>query len=130
MAILALVVAAPAVSWETLCIGDDGHVAFEPVASGHCAAGAVQGGVSEEILSIGARDAWPCCGPCTDLRSPGDPWLTSGSNGIDFGSRPLLVAPGLPHLPADGKTAPVIRRVAAGALASPPRILASVVVRC
>lgn len=73
------VLAGAALSWGTLCLGEDGHVAFEVSVAGRCfddvrAAPPVEHPVH---LDVCAQDAG--CGPCTDLRGTADAWLAGVS---------------------------------------------------
>jgi len=73
------VLAAVALSWGTLCFGEDGHVAFEVVVDGRC----LDGGGTTPPAGHPAHFA-PCeleagCGPCRDLRGTAGAWLASAS---------------------------------------------------
>jgi hypothetical protein len=76
-----LVLVATAASWGTLCIGEDGHVAFEAAAAGDCVGETTAGGASPGAASATAvGGAWSCCGPCTDLDRVGADWLAGNAS--------------------------------------------------
>jgi hypothetical protein len=75
LAAIAVVIAGAALSWATLCLGEDGHVAFEVSVAGRClddAAGVPAAGASAMLNSCEARSG---CGPCTDFRCTSSAWL-------------------------------------------------------
>jgi hypothetical protein len=68
LAVLALGVANAPVDWNTICYGEDGHVAFEPSLAGHCAAlDRSSGAAGSPRIAPSLAAADPCCGPCTDV---------------------------------------------------------------
>jgi hypothetical protein len=77
LAAVAVVLAVSALSWATLCLGEDGHLAFEVAVAGKCldgAAGVPAAGSSAILNTCEARSG---CGPCTDLRWTPAAWLGS-----------------------------------------------------
>lgn len=90
VAAVAVVIAASALSWATLCLGEDGHVAFEVAVAGKClddATGVPAASASASLNSYGAESG---CGPCTDLRAGSDQWL-SGTTSAQPDPGPALV---------------------------------------
>lgn len=69
LAAVAAVIAAAALSWATLCLGEDGHVAFEVAVAGKCLDGAAGVGAARASASLDSCEAQSGCGPCTDLRA-------------------------------------------------------------
>jgi hypothetical protein len=123
-----LVFVGTAASWGTLCIGADGHVAFEAAAAGNCVGETPSGGAPSGAASAtAAAGAWPCCGPCTDLDRIGADWLAG--NAPEPEPVALAVAPW-----TRGAEAPPARTPRYDA-APPPasialRALASAILRC
>lgn len=94
LAAVILVLVATAASWGTLCIGEDGHVAFEATAAGDCVGETKPGATPPGAASATAVDqAWPCCGPCTDLDRAGADWLTGNAPEPEPAPVALAVAP-------------------------------------
>jgi hypothetical protein len=74
------VLVATVISWGTICLGRDGHVAFETSIAGRCTAqdGASSTSLADEehlVVPWGLGTAPLCCGPCTDLVSASGQWL-------------------------------------------------------
>jgi hypothetical protein len=76
------VLALAAVPWATLCLGEDGHVAFEVVVDGRCLDGGKSEPSAEHPVHLTACEQETGCGPCTDLRSTADAWLASASSDL------------------------------------------------
>ena len=85
-ACIVLALTAASLSWGTLCLGQDGHLALEPRAADQCFSG---GAATTPILreaptALRARAALPCCGPCTDLTDPTRQWaMRDGPTKLD-----------------------------------------------
>jgi hypothetical protein len=73
---LAVALAATAISWGTLCLGEDGHMAFEPSLAGGCVTPAGASGTEALPAAVAGLAARPqCCGPCMDLPGASGEWL-------------------------------------------------------
>jgi hypothetical protein len=72
------VISGVALSWGTVCLGEDGHVAVEISVAGRCLDD-IQKAPAEHgaHLSSCLRDAG--CGPCMDISGASDAWLVPGS---------------------------------------------------
>lgn len=136
-AMLSLVLVATASSWGTLCIGADGHVAFEAVTAGDCfgegrgeGSGEGVSGASGTVASARpAEDAWPCCGPCTDVSQAGARWLPGGAPDLDPG--PALATARSEDLGRIASPHPApAARVRDAAVATSLRIRTSSILRC
>lgn len=130
LAAVVLVLSATAASWGTLCIGEDGHVAFEAAAAGDCVGETTPGAAAPGAASTSAVDgAWPCCGPCMDLDRAGADWLTGNSPEPEPAPVALAVAPWTRDVEALLAWAPRY-----DAALPPPsmalRALASIIIRC
>ncbi len=129
LAAVVAVISSAALSWATLCLGDDGHVAFEVAVAGKClddAAGVPAAGASAILNSCEARSG---CGPCTDLRWITGAWLgTATSTQPDPGPALVLLRLGEPATPiAD---APSLFSLRDNALAAHLVATAATVLRC
>ena len=76
------VVSGAAFSWGTLCLGDDGHVAFEVSVAGHCLDYVNTAPPLEHPAHLAACDREAGCGPCTDLRGGADALLPNASSDL------------------------------------------------
>jgi hypothetical protein len=73
---LAVALAATAISWGTLCLGEDGHMAFEPSLAGGCAAPDRASGTEPLPAAVAGLAGRPqCCGPCMDLPGASGEWF-------------------------------------------------------
>ena len=129
LAAVATVITAAALSWATLCLGEDGHVAFEVAVGGKClddAAGVPAAGASAMLNSYEAESG---CGPCTDLRAVSGQWLGGATSAQpDPGPALVLLRLGEPATPlAD---APSLFSLRDHALAAHLGATATTVLRC
>ena len=81
-AAVAVVIAGAALSWATLCLGEDGHVAFEVAVAGKCLDNAAGIPAAGSLTILNPYDARPGCGPCTDLRWTPTAWLGSATSDL------------------------------------------------
>lgn len=103
LAALALLLTSAHVDWGTICYGEDGHVAVEPLLAGHCAAADRDAGGEQLASSPAVSAAAPCCGPCTDVPIASGAWLERSTAKGTVSSPP---AQGVAHLPAWTPRAP------------------------
>jgi nitrite reductase/ring-hydroxylating ferredoxin subunit len=73
IAAASMVSSGSALAWGTLCVGEDGHVAFEAFADGKCVDGTAAPSPTH-AAHLNACDGEAGCGPCTDLRSAPGAW--------------------------------------------------------
>ncbi len=112
-------------SWGTLCLGADGHVAFEAIVAGQCLDDVADAHAGHEAAELSPCPSRTGCGPCTDFRGAADAWLTSATpERPDPAASPaaILLAPAA--LPPQIAAAPVWRR------GIPLAATASTVLRC
>jgi hypothetical protein len=76
------VLALAALSWGTLCLGEDGHVAFEVFVAGRCLDNGGTTPPAEHPVHLTACEQETGCGPCTDLRGTADAWLARTSSDV------------------------------------------------
>jgi hypothetical protein len=82
LAAVAAVITAAALSWATLCLGEDGHVAFEVAVAGKCLDDGAGIPAARSLTILNACVARPGCGPCTDLRWTSTAWLGSATSDL------------------------------------------------
>jgi hypothetical protein len=125
---LGLVFVATTASWGTLCIGADGHVAFEAVAGGDCVGGAGSGESPAAVVSAKAlQGPWPCCGACTDVEGTGAAWLTASPAEKAPGAVPAALVPAPPTASTPRSFPLAAHGVAQGRAR---RALATTILRC
>ena len=86
LAAIALALVGASLSWGTLCLGQDGHLAIEPRAAGQCFSGGAPTTPSplDALTTLRAEVSLPCCGPCTDLTDPMRQWaMRDGPTKLD-----------------------------------------------
>jgi hypothetical protein len=71
--------ASTALSWGTLCLGEDGHVAFEISVAGRCFDDVDPTPPFDHPVHLNACDQEAGCGPCTDFCGTADGWLASAT---------------------------------------------------
>lgn len=108
MAAAFALLALAAVPWATLCLGEDGHIAFEVVVDGRCLDGDNMEPSSEHAMHLSdcTRDAG--CGPCTDIRGTADVWLASASSDLPD-APPPFVSVAHAAIPQPAPVAPSLR---------------------
>lgn len=131
LAVLIFVLATAPVDWNTICYGEDGHVAFEPLLADHCAApDLIAGSEGSPAIAPGLAAGASCCGPCTDVLAASGQWLER-SPAKDRDSAPP--AHSIAYLPAwAARAACTSAPLALSAVASPARrdTSSGIVLRC
>lgn len=124
LAVLTFVLASAPLDWDTICFGEDGHVAVEPALAGRCAASdGVPGNKGAPAIAPGlASSGAACCGPCTDVLTASAQWLERSPGKARDASPPahaiaalptwVAYSPKAPPSPAFATSAPLVRRSA------------------
>lgn len=119
------------ISWDTVCLGQDGHVAFEPSLAGRCVApDRDPGSEKPRAVALGRGVGPPCCGPCRDLLGASEQWLERSPAKSQDPGRPARAAT---CWPAWGLLPPYASRPLALATSAPlaPRTASSgTILRC
>jgi hypothetical protein len=109
-----------------LCLGEDGHVAFEVFAAGRCLDVGTTS-PTEHPIHLSSCEQEAGCGPCTDLRGGADAWLASVSPDLpDPGLALVSVFQTATPQPVPGAATSLLETVAATRRAAP----ATTVLRC
>jgi len=129
LAVLAFVLASDALRWETICYGEDGHVAFESSRAGRCG-GFERGAAGAELADVSGLAAVDrCCGPCTDVLAAFAQWAGRSASARDAAPPAHAIA-----CPAARAVAPLPSTSLAFACAAAPLdrrpASTSVVLRC
>jgi hypothetical protein len=80
LAAAAAVLASAALSWGTLCLGEDGHVTLEVSVAGRCIDNLRAAPPAEHGAHLTACERDAGCGPCTDLRGFAGAWLARAAS--------------------------------------------------